>query len=160
MFDSGPYFENNQSVTYEFNQAFNPVQHFDVTPEIRSDKSREKPQTHGVYPTPTYRGGMSIEVQGAILADTYTDYNTKRLALVADLFGTNFDSLVSEVQMGMLRLIVTGQSEHWEVPVMVDAFTAAKEWNEGAYSQFMVTFYAFQPYFTGVTTPTNKYRWS
>lgn len=153
-------FENNDLTTYTFNQDFCPVYHFDITPEMRTDKSRLKPQTHGVNPTPTLRGGLSIDIEGAILGDDYTDYNTKRIAFVAALYGNNFVNLVSENQMGMFRIGLTGQSEHWEIPVTIDAFSAPKEATEGAYGEYKLTFYAFQPYFTGVTTPANLYRWA
>lgn len=153
-------FINNQSASYSFNVAISPISDFDITPELRIDKSRVKAQDHGVWPTPTYRDGMVIEFQYSLLADSYTDYVTKRLDMVAKLFGANFTGLVSETTMGTLRIGFTGQSELWNALVTVDAFSGPKTYTEGAYSIFMISFYSFTPYFTGNTTPSNKYRWS
>lgn len=151
---------NNEAVTYAFNQDFNPISDFDITPDMRVDKSRIKPQTHGVWPTPTYRDGMSINVEYELLADDTADYVAKRKTMVAALFGANFTGLVSENQLGTLSITFDGESEAWDADYTIDAFSGPKTWTELAFSHFLITFYCFTPYFTGHTTPANKYRWS
>lgn len=151
---------NNEAVTYTFNQDFNPISNFDVTVDMRVDKSRTKMQDHGVWPTPTYRDGMSIDVEFELLADDTADYVGKRKTLVAALYGANFTGLVSENQLGTLSLTLDGEAEAWDTAYTIDAFSGPKTWEELAYSHFMITFYSFTPYFTGHTTPANKYRWS
>lgn len=153
-------FTNNEAVVYDFNTDINPVHDFDVLPQMRIDESRVKPQTHGQWPTPTYRDGMDIEFQMDLLADDMTDYVSKRKTLVAALMGANFTGLVSNYQMGTLTIPFTGEAESWDADVTVKDFSGPKTWTEGSYSTFMITFHSFTPYFVGHTTPANKYRWS
>lgn len=153
-------FSNNDSGNYDFNDDFNPISDFDVTVDMRTDKTRIIPQGHGVYPTPTYRDGMTIDIGGNILADDYGDYVDKRKNLVHALFGDNFTGLVSENQLGTLTMFFTGQEEGWSTLCTIDAFSAPKTWSEGAYSPYLVTFYSWNPYFYGSDDNTNLYRWA
>lgn len=155
-----PAIENNDGTVYRFNQDFCPLSDFDVTVDERLDDSRDKMQTHGLWPTFTYRGGMTINLQGNLLADSMEDYVSKRLDLVQALYGNNFDDLVSEPQMGIYRMLPLGYDDIWEVPYAVRAFSSSKTWTEGAYSPFLVTLFAFRPFFTGHIFPSQKYRWA
>lgn len=160
MFSGDIVFTNNEAVSYNLNQDINPVHHFDVIPDMRVDDSRIKPLTHGVYPTPTMRDGMSIEMEFDLLADSASDYVSKRKTLIAALMGANFTGLVTNTQMGTLSIPFSGETENWDALVTVKAISGPKEWQEGTYSTFMLTLYSFVAYFTGHTTPANKYRWT
>lgn len=160
MWDTDPYLTNNDSVTYHFNTAHNPISDFDITVDQRSDSSRERSQRHGLWPTFAFRGGMTIDITGNILADDMADYVTKRQAMVNAIWGANFDGLVSESSIGTYFMQPSGEVEVWKQDIQTLAFTAAKTWSEGAFSPYMVTFFAFTPWFVGVDDDTNKYRWS
>ena len=160
MWDTYPLIENNDSVLYTFNQATNPLSDFNVEVDERIDTSREKMQTHGLWPGFAYRGGMTITMSGSILADTDDQYVVRRKAMVRALFGDNYNSLVSIETMGTFRMKPAGESELWEVKYVTQAFSAPTQWQQGSWSLFMVTLFCFQPYFTGAVTPTNKYRWA
>lgn len=153
-------YTNNQAEVLDFLATEYGVSDWNIAPEVEVDNSRPRPQQHDMYGTPTYRRGMTIDIAGDIKGSSFNDYVTKRLAMVSKIFGNNFENLVSENQTGTLTLGLSGQTENWEVDVAVQAFSAPKAWNEGAYSVYMVTFFAFKSYFTGVTTPANKYRWA
>lgn len=160
MWTTDPLIENNDSVTYQFNQDISPLSDFDVHVDERIDTSREKMQTHGLWPTFVYRGGMTITMSGSILADSRTNYVIHRNQMVRALFGDNYNDLVSVETMGTFRMQPIGESEIWEVGYVTQDFDAPLTWTQGAYSLFQVTLFCFQPYFTGATTPTNTYRWA
>ncbi len=153
-------FQNNDSGNYDFNQGFNPISDFDVNVDQEIDDSRIKPQEHGIYETPTYRRGMTIDLEGELLADDPGDYVSKRKTLVHALFGDNFMGLVSENQMGILSITLTDEIEAWDAAVTVRAFSAPKTWTEGAYSSYLITWFSWKPYFYGHDDDTNFYRWS
>lgn len=153
-------FINNEAVTYTFNQDFNPISDFNVDVDMQVDDSRPIPQAHGIYPTPTYRRGMTLDVEGTILGDDFADYSSKRQAMVNALFGSNFDDVVTEYKLGVLSLDLAGETENWNTNVTVRAFSAPKTWTEGAYSPYLITFFSWNPYFIGNDTPSNQYRWS
>lgn len=150
-------FKNLQlNETYTFNTDTVPfTSAFDVRTEDRNNNDRTKAQDHGVWPTYSYHGGMAIDVGGEIHGSSASNYNDTRIA-VARIFRGNG---VAPTQRGIgeVRITFTGQSEIWKTTVNIAQFTAPLRAGYITYSEFMVTFFSFNPYFIGVTSGDKKY---
>ena len=152
------YFNSVGGAEYELNNDIAPMNLFDPQVAQRVVTDRDKMQAHGTWPTFSYRGGMEIHCEGALLADDSGDYNTKRLALVTALFGDP-DDAVTERKLGDLVPTFDDQDEAWTTEVTINAFSAPLTGASPGYTLYLVTFFSWTPYFTGVDS-NNKYYYS
>jgi len=159
MIDSCVYTNGETAVAYNLNDDISPFTHLDVSVVQRSDRSRKKMEQHGIWPTFTYRGEMEIHIEGDLIANDATDYVSKRLTLVAALFGAASLATPTVRKNGSLDILMTGQTEHFGCDVSIDAFSAPQEGGYPGYSKYLITFFSPTPYFTGLTSGT-KYYWS
>lgn len=141
---------------YELNNYFNPLNLFDPQVEQRVETDRERAEAHGKWPTFSYRGGLEIHCEGAILADDAGDYNDKRIDLVYNLFGAA-DDPISSRKMGDLVPTFDNQSEAWTTECTITAFSAPLTATSPNFTMYLVTFYSFTPYFLGVDSGDKYY---
>lgn len=130
-----------------------PILEYD--PEI-DDRYTDRPkmQDDGVWPTFDYEGGMHIHIKGAILADDSDDYTTKRHALVNII---RFKPTPRERKMGFLTINFDGETEDWVTDVKLEASSIPRDGKSPNYTEFLLTFFSFTPYFTGADTSTLYY---
>lgn len=147
------------SVTYNLNNDVAPFTDLDITVEQRVDTSRNKMEQHGVWPTFPYRGGMEIHIEGDLLADDSSDYVTKRLALVAALFGNASQTAPTVRKNGTVALRLSGQTEDFGCDVTITAFSGPITGSYNAYSKYLLSLFNPNPYFVGLTSG-NKFYWS
>lgn len=150
-------------VVYHLNDDIAPMTDLDVTVSQRLSRDRTKMEQHGIWPTFNYRGEMEIHVEGDLLADDTADYVTKRLALVAALFGDPNDGTSGEAptvrKNGSLLITLDGMGEDITCDVSIDAFSGPIQGAQGAFSNYLITFVSFDPWFVGATSG-NKLYWS
>lgn len=150
---------NNTNV-FAFNTDTSPLNGFDVTGVTRISTERNKPQRHGVNPTFPYRGGMEIHIEGAIFKDTTDNYVAYRKTLALALFGNpNATAAVTNRKNGTLIINVDGETEDWETDCVVTAYSNPIKGLYPTLSEFLITFFSWTPWFTGVNT-SNLYYWS
>lgn len=148
------------SHSFSFNADTSPLSLFDVTVKARTNTERDKSQKHGVNPTLPFRGGMEINLQGVIFKDSTSDYVTYRKTIAEALFGAaSAAASVTNRKNGTLVIRLDGETEDWDADCVVTAYTNPVKALYPTLSEFMVTLFAWNPYFIGASTAT-KYYWS
>lgn len=121
-------------------------------------KDAKKMAAHGEWPTYAYPGAMTIHCEGDIVGmggTPSTDYVTKRLALI--------DAILPPIQVlttrkhGVLRIQMDGMTETADADVILASQSVPMRALHPAISEFLITWKAFLPYFTGTST-TTKYQ--
>jgi hypothetical protein len=150
-------FKNLQlNETYTFNTDTVPfTSAFDIRVEDRNEHDRAKTQDHGVWPTFSYHGGMAIDIGGEIHGSSPENYTDTRLAVVRIFRGSGAPPTVRGI--GEVRVRFSGQTEDWKTTVNIAQFSAPLKAGYITYSEFMVTFFSFNPYFIGVTSGDKHY---
>jgi hypothetical protein len=115
----------------------------------RTITDREKMQQHGAWPTKPFRGGMSIDIEGSIQANTPANALAQLDILTGALFGTPADTVSR--RNGTLFLRRLDKTEDWKTDIIVLEFSAPLT-ADSTVIQYLVTLFSFTPYFTGVTT--------
>lgn len=147
--------------TFAFNDVTSPLNTLDVTVDPRVNTDRAKMEQHGINPTKSKRGGMSIHIEGAMFKDTTDNYVAYRKTLALALFGVPTDLVVfdDERKLGTLIVRFDGETEDWETDCTITAYTNPIKGLYPTLSEFAVTFFSWTPWFTGVTS-SNYYYWS
>lgn len=146
------------SHSYDLNDVTSPARDFDVTINQRTDTTRTKVQQPGVWGTRSYRGAMTIHVEGDIFHDSPAQYVTLRLGMVLALFGDP-DAVVTHDKLGRLSFTLDGQGESWYADCTISTFSAPMTANMPSLTSYLISFESFLPYFIG-TDSGNKYQWS
>lgn len=138
-----------------------PLKRFEIITNIDTHDAK-KMAAPGQWPTFHYPDALTIVAEGNILgigasdALRATDYITKRLALL--------DAVLPPVTLqtarhhAVLRVRFDGMTEDADCNVVCVQQSMPMAALFPANSEFMITWKGFEPYFTGVTTPTNKYQ--
>lgn len=143
------------------NNHLYPLSQFEIVTNIDQHEAK-KMAAAGHWPTFHYPDAMTIHAEGKILgvgandAARATSYITQRLALL-DAVLPPVTALTSRIH-GVLRVRFDGMSEEAETDVVVVQQSIPLAALYPAYSEFMITWKAFVPYFTGVSTPSNIYQ--
>lgn len=148
-------YTNNQGQSISLNTYNYPLEGeggFAVDVHARIGETQNKMFAHGEWPTRTYAGGMTIDLQGSINFDDSDDYNAGRVALLNVLRGNPDVAVIRK--SGTLTITLEGMTEPWKADVRVEAFTAPLGGASPSRSPFLLTLYAFLPYFIGVNTGT------
>ena len=137
-----------------------PLSTFDIITNIDQHDAR-KLGAPGQWPTFHYPDAMTVHAEGKILGVGSTDalratsYITQRINLL--------DAVLPPIQLlttrrhAVLRVRFDGMTEDADVDVVVIQESIPMAALFPAYSEFMITWKAFEPYFTGVSTST-KYQ--
>lgn len=137
-----------------------PLSGFEIITNIDTHEAK-KMAAPGHWPTFHYPDAMTIHAEGKILGiganDTAraTSYITQRINLL--------DAVLPPVQLlttrkhGVLRVRFDGMTEDADADIVVVQQSIPIAALFPAYSEFMITWKAFEPYFTGVSTST-KYQ--
>lgn len=139
-----------------------PLREFEITTNIDQPAAAKKMAEAGQWPTFHYPDAMSIVAEGEILGIGATDqlrtedYVTKRLALIDAILPPV--GLQTARRHGTLRVRMEGMTEDADVDVVCVLQSIPMSASSPARSPLLITWKAFVPYFTGVTTPTNKYQ--
>lgn len=137
--------------------GFSSLQKFEPIIHSRTVTDRDKSQAHGVWRTKTFQGGMSIDIQGTLQANTPANVMAQRALLTRALMGLPTDAITVR-KMGAIRIRILGETEDWEadytlleksIPVTSDSTVI----------QYLITIFCWNPFFNGVTTPANQYWW-
>src|ERR1051325_6542407 len=123
-------FKNNSNVTIDLHTDQISITDFNPVVTQRPGESRPRMQEHGEWPTRTYRGGMSIDIEGDLLAESASDYFDLRQSILNVLF-PDPTAIVVFRRDGFLRVRFTGATEDWNTQVRVDAFTAPRTVENG-----------------------------
>lgn len=145
--------------TYSLNDVKSPLNTFDVQVANRTETGRNKMEQHGVNSTiASVRGGMEIHVEGSLFAETSSAYATERKALVKALFGDpNTPVTLTDRTNGTLTIRVDGETEDWEAYCAVTVFQAPMKGNFPALTDYLVTFFSWEPWFTGSSSGDKYY---
>lgn len=139
----------------ELNTLTYPLSVCDIQTNIDTHEFKRMANS-GEWPSYHYPGALTAHVEGHCLADTSTAYVTARLALL-DAVLPPLGTLTSR-KHAVLRIRMDGMSEDADTDVVVTTMQIPMAALYPANSEFMITWKGFNPYFTGVTTPTNKYQ--
>jgi hypothetical protein len=134
-----------------------PLKVCDINTNIDVHEFKRMAQS-GQWPSFHYPDAMSVHVEGNILGFGVTpsnDYITKRLALI-DAVLPPIGTLTSR-KHGVLRVRLDGMTEDADTDIVVTAIQVPMASLFPANSEFMITWKAFNPYFTGVGSLT-KYQ--
>lgn len=118
----------------------------------------KKMSESGEWPTFTYPGAMTIHVEGDIVGYGGTpsvDYVTKRLAILDAVLPPI--GVLQARHHGTLRMKLEGMSENADALVVCSQQSIPMKSLYPSISEFSVTWKAFLPYFTGVSSQT-KYQ--
>lgn len=138
-----------------------PLHDFDIIALIDQPNPAKRMAYPGEWPKFHYPAAQTIQAAGQILGIGGTDdaravsYFNQRLALL--------DAITPPVQMltsrhhGVLRVRMDGMTEDADVNVVCTQRSVPLQALFPANSQFTITWKAFEPYFTGVTTSTLYY---
>ena len=107
-----------------------------------------------MWPTYSYEGGMTIHLTGQILADTSDDYITKRLALMSCL---RYKSDPRVRKAGSLLMRFDNTSEDWVTDVRIDSISGILNGASPGFSEFLISFYSWLPYFIGSSSGDKHY---
>lgn len=116
----------------------------------------------GEWPTFHYPGAMTIHAEGEILGTGASDSAisndtvSKRLALLDAILPPI--GLLTTRKHGVIRIKMDGMTEDADADVVVVSLSAPMNAMSPGRVPFIVTWKGFNPWFTGVTTPTNKYQ--
>jgi hypothetical protein len=130
--------------------GYSTVTSFKPEIEDRTITDRNRTQNRGKWPTFSYEGGMSIEIQGRILADTPSHVMTQLELLTKSLRGTPTDA-ISVRRHGTLTIRRLDKSEDWFCFFTILA-TSIPITAESTNIEYMVTLFSFLPYWTGATS--------
>lgn len=129
--------------------GFINMQKFTPITANRTITDRDKMQAHGVWPTKPYRGGMSIDIEGSIQANTPANAIAQLDLLTGALYGSPADMVVRK--NGTLFVRRLDKTEDWKTDVIVLEFSAPLT-AQSTVIEYLVTLFSWTPYFTGVTT--------
>lgn len=148
------------AATYSLNSDVAPLKDFDVTVNERTNTDRTKAESHGVNPTFSYRGGMTIHCEGDLFKDTSADYVAERKLLVAALFGDpNSVPVPTQRKLGTLAVGFEGETEDWLADCIVLEFSGPVQALYPAFTNYLVSFFSWNPWFVG-SVSGNKHYWS
>lgn len=137
-----------------------PLSVFEIETQIDTHDAK-KMALPGQWPTFHYPDAMTIHAQGRILgigasdALRSADYVTKRLALLDAVLPPV--TILTERHHAVLRVRMDGMTEDADAQVVCITPSIPLAALYPAQSEFMITWKAFEPYFTGVSTST-KYQ--
>ena len=142
-----------------------PLHEFNIVTNIDQGQDAKKMAAPGQWPRFHYADAMTITAEGQILgvgasdAARATDYITKRLALLdAILPSVASPGLLTARHHGTLRVRFDGMTEDADAEVVCVQQAVPMQALFPANSSFLIIWKGFLPYFTGVTTPTNRYQ--
>jgi len=139
-----------------------PLSTFEIITNIDTGSDAKKMAAAGQWPRYHYADAMTIHAEGNVLgigasdAARATDYVTKRLALLDAILPPV--GLQTTRKHGVLRVRMDGMTEDADTDIVVVLQSIPQRAMFPAASPFLITWKAFVPYFTGVTTPTNIYQ--
>lgn len=148
----------NSGSPVELNTLVYPLHVVEITPNI-DPKTYQKLAAPGEWPSFTYEGAMTIHVEGDCIGSGATpgsDYTANRIALI-DAIAPPVGVLTSR-KHGVIRIRMEGMTEDADVDVVVTQRSIPMRALYPSISEFLITWKAYLPYFTGVTTPTNIYQ--
>lgn len=128
-----------------------PFVELDMTVDERTVTDRDRMQLHGTNPTFSYSGGMTLDVTGDLMLDTSENYIIERKAMLLALRGDP-DTQPSVRRRGILELQWAGDDESMKIDVTIMKFSMPITGAYPAYTQYLATFFAFKPWFTGSTS--------
>lgn len=137
-----------------------PLRRFEIITNIDTHDAK-KMGSSGQWPTFHYPDAMTIHAEGSILgfgssdANRATDYITKRLALLDAVLPPV--GLLTSRHHAVLRVRFDGMTEDADANVVCVQQSMPMAALFPANSEFMITWKAFEPYFTGTSTST-KYQ--
>lgn len=137
-----------------------PLMAFDVNTNI-DEHSIKKMALPGQWPAFHYPDAMTVHAEGRILGIGASDalrsanYVTQRLALVDAVLPPV--TILTARYHAVLRVRMDGMTEDADAQVVVLQQLIPLAASYPAYSEFMITWKGFEPYFTGVSTST-KYQ--
>jgi len=141
----------------ELNDLNYPLHEFDIETTI-DPREFKKMSESGEWPTFTYPGAMTVHAEGDIVGYGGTptnDYVTKRIALLDAVLPPI--GVLTARHHGTLRLRLDGMSENADALVVCSQQSIPMKALHPAISEFSITWKAFLPYFTGVSSQT-KYQ--
>jgi hypothetical protein len=131
-----------------------PVHVFNTDGEIRVTK-RPKPQTQGIFKSPTYIGQGSVHVEGDLLASTVEEANAQRREFKRIMLGDPTDATPPIRKMGDLFIDFMGETETYTTPdgCTIDGYPEFHLSNENpTVVPYIVVFMCFSPYLIGQTS--------
>jgi hypothetical protein len=135
--------------------GFSSLKKFDPHIDERAIIDRVKQQAHGVWAAKNYRGGMTIDIEGTLQADTPAHVLVQSSLLTYALFGTPTD-VVANRYMGTIFIRRLDFSEDWKANFTVVAFTAPIT-ADSTIIDYLITIFCWDAWFTGVTSGTLFY---
>lgn len=136
--------------------GYSAMHKFEPHVDPRAITDRVKQQAHGVWSARNYRGGMSIDIEGSLQADTPAHVLAQNELLTKSLFGSPADA-VSRV-MGTLFIRRLDKTEDWKADFTVLAFSAPIT-DQTTTIDYLITLFCWNPWFIGVTS-TNQFYWN
>ena len=134
-----------------------PLSVFDINTNIDTHDFKKLAQP-GQWPSFHYPDAMTIHAEGKILGVGASDalrasnYIAQRLALTDAVLPPV--ALLTARKHGVLRVRADGMTEDADADIVVTDISIPLAALYPAYSEFMITWKAFSPYFTGVSTQT------
>lgn len=136
--------------------GFVSVNKFDPQVGSRGITDRNKMQAHGAWTTRNYRGGISIDIEGTIQADTPTNTIAQLDLVTIALFGQPTDTV--QRKNGTLVIRRLDKGEDWQIDFIVTGFSAPLT-ADTTVIQYLITLFTFEASFTGVSSG-NKFFWT
>lgn len=140
-----------------------PLKILEVVTNIDDPGSSKKMAAPGSWQLYHYPDAMTVHAEGVIYgvgasdSARAIDYITKRLAFL-DAVLPPPNTIQTLRYHAILRVRYDGMSEEAETKVVCTQQSVPMASLFPANSNFMVTWKSFEPYFTGVTTPSNIYQ--
>lgn len=151
----------NTGSALTLNDLSYPLHVFEIETNI-DEHSFKRMAAAGEWPTYNYPGAMTIHAEGEILGTGSSDSAiasdtvSKRLALIDAILPPI--GLLTARKHGVLRVKMDGMTEDADADIVVQTLSAPLNALSPGRVPFIVTWKGFNPWFTGVTNPSNKYQ--
>lgn len=132
--------------------GFSALTKFQPDVENRNIVDRGRMQARGRWPTFPYEGGMSIDIEGTLQADTPAHVLAQLDLLTIALRGLPATAITAR-RHGTLVIRRLDKTEDWKTDFQVMAFSAPIT-ADSTIITYMITLYSFVPWFVGTTSAT------
>jgi hypothetical protein len=136
--------------------GFSALTAFNVEVQDRTITDRTKMQARGVWRTFSYEGGMTIDIEGTLQANSPANVLTQLALLTASLRGLPTDTITVR-KRGFIKIRRLDATEDWQADFTVLGYTP-KVSAETTVIPYMITLFCWDPYFTGSGT-SGLYYW-